>query len=52
MNEEAVYELSLLSLKKSNFEEAKKLIKKFRINCKKNCKNKELLNSKLKDSLK
>ena len=36
MNEEAVYELSLLSLKKSNlFEEAKKLIKKFLIICKK-----------------
>ncbi len=52
MNEEAVYELSLLSLKQSNFEEAKKLIKKFGIICKKNCKKKEFLNSKLKDSLK
>ncbi len=50
-NEDAIYDLVLLNIKKSNFSEARKLIENFNKVCKKNCENKKILNKKLKESL-
>ena len=51
-NEEAIYLLTLLSIKKSNFSKAKKLIKTLDTVCKKMCSSKTELQSKLDSSLK
>ncbi|MBA1340203.1 MAG: hypothetical protein FD547_000138 [Pelagibacterales bacterium] len=50
-NEEAIYDLTLLKLQKSNYNDAKKLIKTFKNVCKKNCARSKTLNEKLKNSL-
>ena len=50
-NEEAIYDLTLLKLQKSNYNDAKKLIKTFKNVCKKNCARSITLNEKLKNSL-
>ena len=47
-NEEALYLLTLLNIKKSDYEESDKLIKKFNKVCKKICEKKSELISKLK----
>ncbi len=47
-NEEALYLLTLLNIKKSDYEESGKLIKKFNKVCKKICEKKSELISKLK----
>ena len=47
-NEEALYLLTLLNIKKSDYEESDKLIKKFNKVCKKICEKKTELISKLK----
>ena len=47
-NEEALYLLALLNIKKSDYEESDKLIKKFNKVCKKICEKKSELISKLK----
>ena len=47
-NEEALYLLTLLNIKKSDYEETDKLIKKFNKVCKKICEKKSELISKLK----
>ena len=47
-NEEAIYLLTLLNIKKSDYEESDKLIKKFNKVCEKICEKKSELISKLK----
>ena len=51
-NEEAIYELTVLKIKKSDYEEAKNLIGDFKKVCLKNCKNEIKLNTLLKNSFK
>jgi|TARA_B110000881_G_scaffold68408_1_gene59116 tetratricopeptide (TPR) repeat protein len=51
-NEEAIYLLTLLNIKNSNFSKAKKLINTFNSICKKMCSSKIELQSKLDSSLK
>ena len=51
-NEEAVFLLTLLSIKNSNFSKAKELINTFNLICKKICSSKQELQSKLDSSLK
>ena len=51
-NEEAIYLLTLLSIKNSNFSKAKELISKLSSVCKKMCSSKIELQSKLNSSLK
>ena len=51
-NEEAVFQLTLLNIKKSNYDESEKQIKKFEIICKKLCSKKSELKEKLNNSLK
>ena len=51
-NEEAVFQLTLLHIKKSNYDESEKQIKKFETICKKLCSKKSELKAKLNDSLK
>lgn len=51
-NEEAIYELILLKIKKSDFEETKKLINDFSIICNLMCDKKKGLNNLLSNSLK
>lgn len=51
-NEEAIYLLTLLNIKNSNFSEAKKLMISFNSVCKKICSSKLELQSKLDSSLK
>ena len=51
-NEEALYNLTILNINKSNFSEAKKLIEKFDKICLKICDNTNELNRQLKNSLK
>ena len=51
-NEEAIYLLTLLNIKNSNFSKAKELINKFNLVCKKMCSSKLELQSKLDSSLK
>tara|TARA_B100000965_G_scaffold393717_1_gene404981 strand:+ start:890 stop:1309 length:420 start_codon:yes stop_codon:yes gene_type:complete len=51
-NEEAIYELALLKIKKSNFSETEKLISTFGRVCKVLCKKKIDLETELKNSLK
>ena len=46
-NEEAIYHLALLKLKKSNYEDAKKLSDKLKKNCKKLCDKTNELNKKI-----
>jgi hypothetical protein len=46
-NEEAVFQLTLLNIKKSNYDESEKQIKKFEIICKKLCSKKSELKEKL-----
>mgnify|MGYP001217732250 FL=1 len=50
-NEEAIYLLTLLNIKKSNFSKAEDLIINFADVCKKLCKSKKNLKEKLKNSL-
>ena len=52
INEEAIYLLTLLNIKNSNFSEAKKLMISFNSVCKKICSSKLELQSKLDSSLK
>ncbi len=49
-NEEAIYLLTLLMIKKSNYEKSKNLIKKFKKVCKKICDKENNLNTSLKNS--
>ena len=49
-NEEAIYQLTLLNIKKSNFKEAEQLIKKLNSICKNLCDKKTSLSNKLKTS--
>ena len=49
-NEEAIYQLTLLNIKKSNFNEAEQLIKKLSSICKNLCDKKTPLSNKLKTS--
>jgi tetratricopeptide (TPR) repeat protein len=51
-NEEAIYLLTLLNIKNSNFSKAKELINTFNLICKKICSSKQELQSKLDSSLK
>ncbi len=51
-NEEAIYLLTLLNIKKSNFSKAKELIKKMNLVCSELCSSKNELENKLKSSLK
>ena len=51
-NEEAIYLLTLLSIKNSNFSKAKELIKTLNLVCEKMCSSKLELESKLNSSLK
>ena len=51
-NEEAVYKLALLKIRKSNYEETKKLIINFKNVCKKLCKQQLDLQNKLDEVLK
>ena len=51
-NEEAIYLLTLLNIKKSNFSKAKELIATFNSVCKKMCSSKLELQTKLNSSLK
>ena len=51
-NEEAIYNLTLVNLKKSDFKGAKKLIIDFKKNCKNLCSQLKTLNTKLENSLK
>ena len=51
-NEEAIYELTLHNISKSNFDESKNLIKNFKEICVKLCLKKAELESKLENSLK
>ena len=51
-NEEAIYNLTLVNLKKSDFKGAKKLINDFKKNCKNLCSQLKILNTKLENSLK
>ena len=51
-NEEAVYLLTLLNIKKSNFSKAKELIDKLNLVCKNFCSSKKELEIKLNSSLK
>ena len=51
-NEEAIYLLTLLNIKKSNFSKAKELIKKMDLVCSELCSSKTELESKLNSSLK
>ena len=51
-NEEAIYNLTLVNLKKSDFKGAKKLINDFKKNCKNLCSQLKTLNTKLENSLK
>ncbi len=46
-NEEAIFELALLKIRKSNYEETKKLIKNFKNVCKKLCQKSNELQKKL-----
>tara|TARA_B100002051_G_C16720151_1_gene631891 strand:+ start:860 stop:1288 length:429 start_codon:yes stop_codon:yes gene_type:complete len=48
-NEEAIYLLTLLKIKKSNFEESENLIQTFKKICKNLCKKEEELSTKLKN---
>ena len=49
-NEEAIYLLTLLMIKKSNYEKSKNLIKKFKKVCEKICDKENNLNTSLKNS--
>lgn len=49
-NEEAIYLLALLMIKKSNYEKSKNLIKKFKKVCEKICDKENNLNTSLKNS--
>ena len=51
-NEEAIYNLTLVNLKKSDFKGAKELINDFKKNCKNLCSKLKTLNTKLENSLK
>jgi tetratricopeptide (TPR) repeat protein len=51
-NEEALYRLALLEIKKSNFSKSKELINTFENVCKKLCPNLQSLKNKLEESLK
>ena len=51
-NEEAVLNLVLLKIRKSNYEETKKLIKDFKDICKKLCQQTSYLQNKLDEVLK
>ena len=51
-NEEAVFKLALLKIRKSNYEETKKLIKNFKVICKKMCNKTSDLQQKLDTVLK
>ena len=51
-NEEAIYLLTLLNIKKSNFSKAKELIDKLNLVCKNFCSSKKELEIKLNSSLK
>lgn len=51
-NEEAIYLLTLLNIKKSNFSKAKELIKKMHLVCSELCSSKIELENKLNSSLK
>tara|TARA_Y100000591_G_scaffold321518_1_gene336638 strand:+ start:499 stop:921 length:423 start_codon:yes stop_codon:yes gene_type:complete len=51
-NEEAIYNLTLVNLKKSDFKGAKRLINDFKKNCKNLCSQLQTLNTKLENSLK
>ena len=46
-NEEAIYHLALLKIRKSNYSETKKLLDTFKANCKKLCKKSDELKTKL-----
>ena len=46
-NDEAIYMLSLIKIKQSNYDEAKKLIKKFELVCDLFCGKKSEINNKL-----
>ena len=47
-NDEAIYMLTILKIKQSNYEEAKELIKKFTLVCNDFCSKQKEINSKLK----
>ncbi len=51
-NEEAIFKLALLKIRKSNYEETKKLIKNFKVICKKMCNKTSDLQQKLDTVLK
>ena len=51
-NEEALFELALLKIRKSNYSETEKLINTFKSVCKKMCSKSQELENKLKNSLK
>ena len=51
LNDEAIYKLALLKINQSDFDEAKKLIKNFKLVCKSFCSKKDELEEKLKKSL-
>jgi hypothetical protein len=51
-NEEAIFLLTLLNIKNSNFSKAKELINRLNLVCKKMCSSKLQLETKLNDSLK
>ena len=51
-NEEAIFNLALLKIRKSNYEETKKLIKNFKVICKKMCNKTSDLQQKLDTVLK
>ena len=51
-NEDAIYELALLSIKESNFEKARELIETLETVCKKLCTSKKELKNKLKNASK
>jgi tetratricopeptide (TPR) repeat protein len=51
-NEEAIYELAMLNISKSDFSGASSLLEKFEKLCKNLCFKKQIIQNKLKDSLK
>ena len=51
-NEEAIFNLALLKIRKSNYEETKKLIKNFKKVCKKLCQKQSDLQNKLNSVIK